>query len=90
MWADADAPRQGAPEGVHAFIQWKGTDVCLDFYCECGEVGHFDGYFAYELKCPTCGVIWEMPHYLVPRPYVSDGTPRGDIALKQAKVIDLD
>lgn len=49
-------------DGTHAFIQWKGTDVCLDFTCECGAVGHFDGLFAYALRCPGCGKAWDMPH----------------------------
>ena len=42
------------------FIQWKGTDVCVDFYCPCGEMGHFDGMFAYYLRCPGCGSVYEM------------------------------
>lgn len=44
------------------FIQWKGTDVCLDFYCTCGRQGHFDGYFAYAVRCSLCGKVWELPH----------------------------
>lgn len=51
----------------HAFIQWKGTDVCLDFYCDCGTQGHFDGDFAYQLRCPACDTVWEMPWHLYPR-----------------------
>ncbi len=54
-------------EDPHAFIQWKGTDVCMDFYCECGEHCHFDGYFAYTVKCPKCEQVWEMPFNLFPR-----------------------
>lgn len=42
------------------FIQWKGTDVCVDFICECGEHGHFDGGFMYYLQCPTCESIYTM------------------------------
>ncbi|WP_319502559.1 hypothetical protein [uncultured Draconibacterium sp.] len=37
------------------FIQWKGTDVCMDFHCECGQHNHYDGYFGYEVKCKKCG-----------------------------------
>lgn len=48
------------------FIQYKGTDICLDFTCTCGEHGHFDGYFAYVLKC-KCGLLWEMPCFITPR-----------------------
>lgn len=50
-----------------AFIQWKGTDVCMDFYCDCGAHGHFDGYFAYEVQCQHCRTVWEMPCTLYPR-----------------------
>jgi hypothetical protein len=49
-----------------AFIQWKGTDACLDLYCTCGEQFHFDGYFACELTCGYCGQTWELPHKLLP------------------------
>lgn len=50
-----------------AFVQWKGTDVCMDFYCECGAHCHFDGYFAYHVKCPHCKTVWQMPSNLFPR-----------------------
>lgn len=51
----------------NVFLQWKGTDVCLDFHCECDKHLHFDGDFAYELQCPYCETIWEMPWNLYPR-----------------------
>lgn len=50
-----------------AFIQWKGTDVCMDFYCECGAHCHFDGDFAYTVKCPHCETVFEMPCMVYPR-----------------------
>ena len=44
------------------FIQWKGTDLCMDFWCpECGSHSHFDGMFAYAIKCDGCGSFFEMP-----------------------------
>lgn len=52
------------------FIQYKGTDICIDFHCLCDRedegagVGHFDGYFAYALKCARCGRVYEMPSEL--------------------------
>ena len=46
---------------TNAFVQWKGTDVCMDFRCECGDGGHFDGDFAYAVRCNGCGTVWEMP-----------------------------
>lgn len=52
---------------THAFIQWKGTDVCMDFWCDCGAEGHFDGDFAYVVKCPACDQEWEMPTFVFPR-----------------------
>jgi hypothetical protein len=48
------------------FIQWKGTDVCFDFNCDCGFDGHFDGYFAYQIQCPGCKAIWAMPSTVYP------------------------
>ena len=58
---DRDEHPFAVPAGseVNMFIQWKGTDVCLDFNCPCGRSGHFDGYFAYFLRC-ACGVVYEM------------------------------
>ncbi|WP_091739787.1 hypothetical protein [Phenylobacterium immobile] len=54
-------------EGTQAFIQWKGTDVCMDFYCDCGAEPHVDGFFASNVKCFQCGTIWQMPTMLFPR-----------------------
>jgi len=43
------------PEGdAHGWIQWKGTDVCMDLHCKCGAFMHFDGGFFYHFKCPHC------------------------------------
>lgn len=50
-----------------AFIQWKGTDVCMDFHCQCGAFCHFDGDFAYLVRCQHCGVVWQMPSTVYPR-----------------------
>lgn len=55
------------PEGKpNVFIQWKGTDVCFDFWCECGEQGHYDGFFAYAFRCSRCETIYEMPSTVYP------------------------
>ena len=58
---------KGEDPDIYAFIQWKGTDACFDFHCECGEHNHFDGYFAYVVKCAKCSQEWEMPCILIPR-----------------------
>ena len=47
--------REGQP---HGWVQWKGTDVCMDIYCECGCHSHIDAEFAYSVKCPSCGAVY--------------------------------
>ena len=36
----------------HGWIQWKGTNVCMDIHCKCGMLTHIDADFAYHVKCP--------------------------------------
>jgi hypothetical protein len=50
-----------------AFLQWKNTDACFDFYCECGGHSHYDGFFAYYATCPYCETTYQMPFHLFPR-----------------------
>lgn len=61
-WAIRDLPRP------NAFIQWKGTDVCMDCYCTCGHQFHIDDDFAYAVKCPHCGQVFEMSSKIEMRP----------------------
>lgn len=42
----------------HGWIQWKGTDVCMDVYCKCGHHSHVDSEFAYYIKCPKCKAVY--------------------------------
>lgn len=52
-------------EGVpHGWIQWKGTDACFDVRCECGELGHIDGEFAYAIKCASCGRVYAVGQHI--------------------------
>lgn len=44
----------------YSYIQWKGTNVCMDCYCLCGKQFHIDADFAYAVKCPHCGQVYEM------------------------------
>jgi hypothetical protein len=46
--------------GPHAWIQWKGTNVCMDVHCSCGNLGHVDDDFAYYVRCSNCGKLWAM------------------------------
>ena len=42
----------------HGWVQWKGTDVCMDVHCKCGHHSHIDADFAYFVKCPKCGTVY--------------------------------
>ena len=44
----------------HGWIQWKGTNVCMDCYCECGCRFHLDGDFGYHTSCPECGTLYSV------------------------------
>ena len=46
---------------TQAFIQWKGTDVCMDLHCpKCGWHNHYDDYFCYAVECAKCKAVWIM------------------------------
>lgn len=38
----------------YGFIQWKGTNVCIDLHCICGFHGHLDIDFLYYYECNEC------------------------------------
>jgi hypothetical protein len=42
----------------HGWVQWKGTDVCMDVHCKCGVLNHIDAEFAYYVKCKDCGTVY--------------------------------
>lgn len=48
------------PEKAHAWIQWKGTDACIDLHCECGSHGHIDADFLYYYRCAKCGQTYAL------------------------------
>ena len=49
----------------HGWIQWKGTEVCIDIHCKCGYLGHFDGDFFYWYKCRKCGRYYSVGQNVV-------------------------
>lgn len=50
---------QDNPKGeAHGWVQWKGTNVCMDVHCACGALGHIDADFAYFLRCAHCGRVY--------------------------------
>jgi hypothetical protein len=75
LWALQPVPDSDAS----MFIQWKGTELCVDFYCPCGHHGHYDGGFAYFLLCPNCETTYELGTQVRVRK-VTDVTP-GDPAV---------
>jgi hypothetical protein len=60
------------------FIQWKGTDVCMDFHCPCGDHNHLDGYFAYYVRCVGCGAVYELGTQVKARRLPEGEKPRMD------------
>ena len=50
--------------GTHGWIQWKGTDVCMDFHCKCGYQGHIDDEFVYYIECPECHALYEVSGFV--------------------------
>lgn len=55
-WAGEPFPDTDAS----VFIQWKGTEVCMDFQCACGTHGHLDASFAYSVQCAGCGAFYDL------------------------------
>ncbi len=55
-------------ENPHGWIQWKGTQVCMDVYCICGEHSHIDADFIYHIKCVKCGQVYECDGHIVLHP----------------------
>lgn len=43
---------------AYAWLQWKGTEVCMDFQCKCGSDAHIDDDFVYHIKCSDCGKVY--------------------------------
>lgn len=73
-------------EGPHAWIQWKGTDVCADIHCACGVHSHLDAGFAYFVRCPGCKQVYAMGPS-VPLVPLSEGPSEG-CAVRDASDFD--
>lgn len=52
---DIQETYQGKPCG---WVQWKGTDACMDIKCKCGHLSHVDSEFLYHVQCPKCKTIY--------------------------------
>lgn len=42
----------------NGWIQFKGSDICMDIRCKCGYSSHIDAGFAYNVQCPSCFIIY--------------------------------
>ena len=69
---------------AHNFIQWKGTDVCMDFTCSCGNYFHIDEYFVYSVRCLECNKVWKLADTVA----LTEITDIKDDEYKTAKVGD--
>ena len=56
-WEAPDAPPVG-------WAQWKGTDLCMDLRCACGELSHVDGSFVYTLMCRGCKRVYLLDQHI--------------------------
>lgn len=45
---------------ARTFIQWKGTEVCMDLHCDCGHDNHYVGMFAHFVRCAGCGTVYQL------------------------------
>lgn len=86
----------------HGWIQWKGTDVCMDIHCKCGCLVHIDTDFAYFVKCLECNTIYfcnghielieieEEPDHCVAKAYDSDKIGIVDLDKEKCIICDND
>lgn len=74
-WPSLDIKRKRP----HAWIQWKGTDVCMDIHCVCGADLHLDADFTYHIKCPYCNQVYECDGHI--RLHKLDFEPENTILL---------
>lgn len=59
-----DAPNNPLLTQDHGWIQWKGTNVCMDVHCQACEdtfqwFGHVDGDFTYFIRC-ACSTVYAV------------------------------
>jgi len=62
LWSRQTALYKGKP---HGFVQWQGTTVCMDLWCEeCKSSTHFCGQgFTFAVSCAACGRAYFVnPH----------------------------
>lgn len=63
----------------HGWVQWKGTNACMDVHCECGCLSHIDSDFLYAVQCPKCGRAYYVNGTVELVPMTKDEHRRWDI-----------
>ena len=87
-WYELVKPHEIDQELPHGWIQWKGSDACVDLRCRCGHLGHYDGWSLYFYKCPACSETFCVGQVIRLYPIEKD---RGEeIAKDNAKTSYLD
>jgi hypothetical protein len=57
-------------------LQWKGTEACLDLWCDCGMYTHWDDSFMSQVQCPACEQVWELNPEIAVTPCSEPSAPR--------------
>lgn len=78
-WRSFKPEKSSAP---HAWVQFKGTNLCADFACPCGG-GHIDAEFAYFVRC-ACGKVYELAGFLEARE-ISPEEAENEVAIVDVK-----
>lgn len=65
FWHEVYVKKDPRPQGPHGWIQWKGTDICIDLHCKCGYHGHIDGEFFYYYECPSCKTRYAVGQHVI-------------------------
>lgn len=66
------------------YIQWKGTDVCMEVHCACGYQSHIDADFLYFVRCPECKKVWKLS------PWVALEEPSPEDEIEKQTVLEAD
>lgn len=68
-----------------AFVQWKNTELSMEFSCPCGLTGYIDDTLCYVVQCPRCDRRFELAPTVLVRP-MDDSDP----AVPATRVLRVD
>jgi hypothetical protein len=79
---------QDSPRIVpYGWIQWKGTEVCMDISCNCGASLHADEEFFYHFKCGKCGTIYAVGQVIKLIPLTPEQIKLGEINIEEISTL---